>query len=68
MNNQEANNLARLRYGFKAKIFKNSIFSEAAIYLDTLYDNFLWITTDGNAFLVDLCFTTISSYSLHLEL
>lgn len=54
----------KLRYGFKAKIFKDGLFSQAHVYLDTVYDNFLWITTDVNAFLVDLCYTKISCYSL----
>jgi hypothetical protein len=60
MKNQDT----RLKYGFKAKIFNNGLFSEAAIYLDTLYDNLLWIAIDSKAFLIDLCFTTITCYSL----
>ena len=57
-----------LRYGFAAKIFKNTIFYQASIYLDRLYDNFLWIATDNNAFLIDLNFVNISCYSLELQL
>jgi hypothetical protein len=57
-----------LRYGLRAKIYKDSNFFPATIYLDPIYDNFIWIATVESSFLVDLSFASISFYYLELEL
>lgn len=62
------NNLKKLRYGLRAKIYKDSNFFLATIYLDPIYDNFIWIATAESSFLVDLSFASISFYCLELEL
>jgi hypothetical protein len=62
------NNLKKLRYGLRTRIYKDSNFFPATIYLDAIYDNFIWIATEESSFLVDLSFASISLYSLELEL
>lgn len=43
---EEKKYLQQLYYGLRAKIFENSKLFEATIYIDNLYDNFLWIATN----------------------